>query len=402
MLLVVFILALSHTTAPAFQACPSALCTCVDKKTIICSKRGLERVPKLEPPKNERLYDTLDLSRNDIYSIPPNAFSQIRVKTIDLSRNAITGISPRGFDDVAESLQSLILYNAAIKVLHWAVFQKTRELLTLDLARNVMFDIPLGLFEQLRQLETLNLAWNRIHRLKFGVFRHLYNLRRLNLMGNLIVTIDANVFNDLNSLTALKLNSNRLNSVNSTMLTGLIKLQRLELENNFIGRIEIGAFLLPQVQQILLLGNNLTTLGGQTFKGAVHLEELFLQDNRLVNITQSAFVTTPYLRVLKLDRNKLTHIGDHCQMYGLYSLKEISLEDNPIDCGCNMAWLERLQTDGAVITGECATPRTKADLHLQNFSVNITRCQSNGYCQNTRYSVPTLNLTETQMTIPEE
>ena len=99
--------------------CPSDVCVCIEARSIICSKRNLDILPDFEDFDDESTvvtYDMLDLSRNDIYSIPPAAFENIRVKHIDLSRNAIAGISPRGFKGVGKTLQSLNFYNAGIKV----------------------------------------------------------------------------------------------------------------------------------------------------------------------------------------------------------------------------------------------------------------------------------------------
>ena len=98
--------------------CPSFLCTCIGSRSIVCSKKNLDKVPTFTDMDmdNAPIYDMLDLSRNAIASIPPEAFDNIRVKHIDLSRNEISGISPRGFDGVAKTLQSLNLYNAGIKV----------------------------------------------------------------------------------------------------------------------------------------------------------------------------------------------------------------------------------------------------------------------------------------------
>lgn len=354
----------------SIKGCPSNLCSC-RVQNVVCKGIRLEHVPYFADEEAHLTYEQLDLSRNDIYSIPPYAFKNIRVKAIDIGNNELIGISPRAFAGMHDSLRKLSLNQAGLKVLHWGVFNNLHSLRDLDLTKNELFALPRGLFDSLIDLENLKISWNQIEEIRYGTFRYLKKLSKLNLMGNKIAYIEDKAFEDLRHLSILNLSSNRLSSLHRTMFEGLQNLQRLDLENNMISIIIDQTFLmLPQVKYLSVARNNLTVITTQTFLGLTILEELMLQGNAVFNVSANAFLPTPKLQILQLGDNKMQAFGDECRVGGLDGLKEMWLQNNPVHCDCRWRWIQSFVHSGVLITGRCSQPAGWAgeDLSRMDFS----------------------------------
>jgi len=62
-------------------ACPTTICTCSARGTVICSGKRLERIPYFarEPG---RVYNEIDLGRNEIFAVPPYAFDGVQTRSL--------------------------------------------------------------------------------------------------------------------------------------------------------------------------------------------------------------------------------------------------------------------------------------------------------------------------------
>jgi len=71
--------------------CPTTICTCSARGNVICSGKRLERIPYFarEPG---RTYDEIDLSRNEIFAVPPYAFDSVRARALRLAHNPLIGV----------------------------------------------------------------------------------------------------------------------------------------------------------------------------------------------------------------------------------------------------------------------------------------------------------------------
>lgn len=105
--------------------CPTTICKCSARGTVICSGKRLERIPYFarEPG---RIYDEIDLSRNEIFAVPPYAFDSIRATSLLLTHNPLIGVSPRAFIGVGDVLERVDISDCRLPVLHWAEFYTGR------------------------------------------------------------------------------------------------------------------------------------------------------------------------------------------------------------------------------------------------------------------------------------
>ncbi len=374
-LMIILLCSVTHSQVSTKPSCPSVLCSCSGGLIVSCTKRRLERIPHFTPDSGKaiKVYDMLDLSRNEIYSVPPKAFHNIQVKSIDLSRNNLIGISPRAFKELESTLLRLNLYSAGLRVLHWGVFKTLQSLQDLDLTKNQMFAIPRGLFDNLHDLENLKIAWNKISEIRHGTFRNLHKLSQLNLMGNQISVLDHGAFSDLRHLIILNLNSNKITTLYPQMFHGLDALQRLDLQNNVISYIPDGTFLvLPQLKYLSLARNNLTVIHTRTLLGVTQLEELSLQQNMINNVSSKALLSTPNLKILHLADNQLTTLGDDCALQTMTTIRQLWLQGNPLKCDCGWSWLTGLIHRSVVIAGRCEQPTQSINMDL--YSLDFTKC----------------------------
>jgi len=190
------------------QACPTTVCTCSARGTVICSGKRLERIPYFarEPG---RVYDEIDLGRNEIFAVPPYAFHGVRARSLVLAHNPLIGVSPRAFTGLGSVLERVDVSDCQLPVLHWAVFRQLSRLADIDLSRNSLFAVPRGLFVGLSAVRNLTLSGNSLSAVRRGVFTGLRNLRRLDLSHNTIATIEPGTFEACRRLTTLDLSENR-------------------------------------------------------------------------------------------------------------------------------------------------------------------------------------------------
>ncbi|RZF40048.1 hypothetical protein LSTR_LSTR002451 [Laodelphax striatellus] len=302
--------------------------------------------------------EELDLSRNELTSVPDNAFTSLRsLQKLLLQENAISQLADRAFVGLV-SLQLLNASSNHLLALPPELFQSSRDLKEVYLNNNSISVLAPGLLEGLDQLQqldlshneltsswvnrdtfsglvrlvVLNLGHNRISRVDSHLFQDLYSLQILNLEHNHIESIAENSFKTLNNLHALTLSHNRLVKVEANPFSGLYVLNQLFLDHNKIEIVSDRAFEnCSNLHDLGLSGNILTTVpeavkrltflktldlgenriqsvDNNTFQGLDQLYGLRLIENELVNITKDSFSSLGSLQVLNLACNKIEHV----------------------------------------------------------------------------------------------
>ncbi|XP_034668156.1 uncharacterized protein LOC117901496 [Drosophila subobscura] len=189
--------------------CPS-VCECKwksGKESVLCLNANLTHIP--EPL--DAGTQLLDLSGNDIQSIPDDSFAAAQLL----------------------NLQKVYLARCRLKLIERHAFRKLINLVELDLSHNQLGAIPSLALYHVSELRELRLSGNPILRVPDDAFAHVPQLVRLEMSDCRLVFIAVRAFAGLEStLEWLKLDGNRLSEVRSGTITSLSSLHGLELAGN--------------------------------------------------------------------------------------------------------------------------------------------------------------------------
>ena len=127
----------------------------------------------------------LDLSNNQLSSIPNNAFYFMpEVEIIDLSHNKISTIDPLAFKNLSMLMKLHLSNNNLTSVGVWLA--RLFQLRRLDLTFNSIATIAPNAFRDLPYLEELYLDHNKLSSLLYDDFKPLKSLNRIDLAENLL------------------------------------------------------------------------------------------------------------------------------------------------------------------------------------------------------------------------
>nr|XP_022908064.1 toll-like receptor 6 [Onthophagus taurus] len=323
--------------------------------------------------------DILDLSDNDIISIPDHSFANLKsLRTLSLQNNAISSLGDRAFSNLknlqtinmssnsivalppelfhsSRSLNHLYLQNNSLSVLAPGILEGLDQLQVVDLSHNELSSrwINRDAFKGLVRLVELNLGYNSLNKIDGNVFRDLFSLQILNLERNQIETIVEGAFGQLSNLHALILSHNRLQTIEAFHLNGMYALNQLILDFNYIKIIDDQSFEnITNLQDLGLNGNQLDSVpdgikklrylksldlgknlirsvNNSSFEGLDQVYGLRLVDNHISNISRDAFSTLPSLKVLNLASNRIKHV-EQSAFSSNSGLKAILLDNNQL------------------------------------------------------------------------
>lgn len=275
--------------------------------------------------------ESLDLSGNGLYTGMSDYFLADCPSLVNLSlnSNSITKITQSTFSG-SLSLRKISLHNNVILEIEDGAFDALDHVAELDLSKN---SIPCITDFNLRQLKVLNLSMNSVELFQSTATADAYDLLRLDLSGNKMLRFPLLPTN--NKIEYLDLSRNQLQSINATEAHGtktnvaLNRLRYLDMSYNqlkslpqsFFRSMEslevlnvskncIGSFsvtddgLLQAVKIINLSYNSIErlTFGENTLRS---LEELLLQGNHLSNLDGQTFQRLPGVVFLQLQQNSL-------------------------------------------------------------------------------------------------
>nr|QPD07683.1 toll-like receptor 13 [Nibea albiflora] len=245
---------------------------------------------------------TLQLRRNKLHFIHSNFFKLcINVKELDLAESRIKNIH----DEAFASMQSLKILTLSRNLLH-SVPAATKYIPTLeelDLSKNNITTLECQDFANMTKLKHLRLFNNYISALKDCVFKDLIKLQVLKLQGNHICTFGGAFKKpNLPNLTQLRLNGNRLTTIKSGSFNGLQSLQILSLHENKIVTLKHGCFIgLTDLTDLQLQSNNIIgpDIKQEVFNHLTNLRKLDLRTNH-IRFNESLLPNPPF--------SKLSHL----------------------------------------------------------------------------------------------
>ena len=155
---------------------------------------------------NQRL-QTVDLANNRLLSLGENMLRDLKgLKVVRMAGNRINSLEAASFGNV--HLDSLDLSHNDVTTVPNSAFVDT-SIISLNLSNCRIVNIPSGFLSSLRQnLTTLDLSNNYIERLPSNAFVHLSHLQVIYLTGNRITTIEQSMFPP--SISGIHVTSNSL------------------------------------------------------------------------------------------------------------------------------------------------------------------------------------------------
>ncbi|XP_038595133.1 leucine-rich repeat-containing protein 4 [Micropterus salmoides] len=271
------------------QGCPPQ-CSCSNQQgKVVCTRRGLTRVPPGIPANTRHL----NLMENAIEAVQADSFRHLHhLEVLQLGRNAIRQIEVGAFNGLT-SLNTLELFDNRLTVVPSGAFEYLSKLRELWLRNNPIESIPSYAFNRVPSLMRLDLGeLRKLEYISEGAFEGLQNLKYLNLGM-------CNIRGDMPNLSPLK------------------GLEDLEISENHFPEIKPGSF-----------------------KGLRSLKKLWVMNSQITVIERNAFDDLSSLVELNLAHNNLSAVP-HDLFSPLKYLVELHLHHNPWNCGCEAVWLAR-------------------------------------------------------------
>ena len=308
----------------------------------------------------------VDFSFNAIHTIRVGAFRDLAaVRVLDLSHNQLKSLGRETLLGLG-SLQLLNLTGNVISEVSNLTFLYLGRLTTLDLSHNQLHHLPplvfqgldsvrtvllhhnhllsvTSVFPGLQQLHALDLSHNQLQTLVGDTFVSVPALRSLHLSFNNISQISPRAFGNSTSLGVLDLKANPLQQLDGRLLGDLSRLEALDLSQ------------MPYLRSVRF----------DALEGAHSLSLLNLSHNPSLSFVHPQLLApAPRLTVLDLRSDNISALS-HVTFHSNPRLAHVYLADNPLLCGCGLAWL----------TGPA--PRHNQSLVTD---VDLVRCllQSNG------------------------
>ncbi|KAL2093701.1 hypothetical protein ACEWY4_011013 [Coilia grayii] len=307
--------------------CP-AVCSCSGQfSKVVCTRRGLVRVPP-GIPSNARF---LNLMENSIEVIQADTFRHLHhLEVLQLGRNSIRQIEVGAFNGLT-SLNTLELFDNRLTVIPSGAFEYLSKLRELWLRSNPIESIPSYAFNRVPSLMRLDLGeLRKLEYISDGAFEGLYNLKYLNL--------------------------GMCNLREMPNLSPLMGLEDLEMSENFFPEIKPGSF-----------------------RGLKVLKKLWIMNSKITLIERNAFDDVTGLVELNLAHNNLSSLP-HDLFAPLSYLVELHLHHNPWRCDCDVVWLswwlrEYIPTN-STCCGRCHTPAHMRGRYLVDVDQSTFQCSA--------------------------
>lgn len=221
------------------------------------SSNSLRAIPQTLFPGYDRVHlIDLDFSKNDIATLHPNTFSDLRfLQTLDLSRNSLQDLNEQMMAGM-RSLRKLYLHHNDLLNIQPRTFKDLVNLDVLDLSDNNLQtfsnDVFGGELPKLRKLflksnsitvlqprsfmytpnvDYLSLAYNELRRMGADLFEPLAKLRKLHFQHNQIEDLPGDMFNHTTRLQELLFHNNRMTFF-PDISVDLSYLERVSIEGN--------------------------------------------------------------------------------------------------------------------------------------------------------------------------
>ncbi|XP_038643627.1 leucine-rich repeat and immunoglobulin-like domain-containing nogo receptor-interacting protein 1 [Scyliorhinus canicula] len=343
--------------------CPSDCLCWSPNRTVSCSSRGLDALPRGIPAGTR----VLDLSGNRLERLdwgPARGLSH-RLEELELGHNRLRELEAGALGGL-ERLWRLGLGHNLLRYLQPGALRGLAALRSLELAGNPLLLLSDHTFRGLAALRTLSLGSPELAWAGPRAWAGLSGLNQLTVRGAALAWPPGPVLSPLLNLTALRLLAfPKGTALPGRPFQGLSRLRLLEIDS-WASLAQLGpdcllglnlvwlsvtrcnlsdvpyASLRTQayLRFLNLSHNPITAIRGALLQHVTRLEELRLVGGRLRVIHDAAFRGLIYFRLLDVTANQLASLPANA-FRSLASLQSLGLGLNPLACDCRLLWIVR-------------------------------------------------------------
>lgn len=249
----------------------------------------------------------LDLQMNCIQEIKPSYFQDLQsLKRLDLGFNKIRKVNNKSFVYLPNLIYLSLKYTL-LDSLEPSVFQSLGQLKELYLDSNLIESLSDNVFQPLKQLHELSLDDNLVVDMCYflkntGLSREVLTIR---LVFNDLYEIPSNCFQTFPNLEDLFLSRNHINHIYENAFAGvekklgsiLLYKNKLQLIKSYYFRGLVALYMLD------LSRNQISVIEKGSFDGLISLNDLNLENNCIYELDWTLFARLSNMRDLNLSRN---------------------------------------------------------------------------------------------------
>ena len=239
-----------------------------------------------------------------------------RLQQLMLDGINMTSLSNDTFRHLRHSpIVKLDLSTCSLRTISNGAFQPLRNLTALSLDHNPLNDSVLhGAFYGLQGSPLRELYLTDIHMREFSpmLFEGLNNsyITTVVLRGSHVVSINRGVFRGLRKVSKLDMSTNKIRVIEDHSFEDLVRLSALNLDKNSIVELLSAKRLgiSPGLLWLSMKRNSIKKINAESLLGYDNLTALYLSGNNIRMISANAFAPTPRLKALHLSDNKIQYI----------------------------------------------------------------------------------------------
>ncbi|XP_055298142.1 transforming growth factor beta activator LRRC32 isoform X2 [Sitodiplosis mosellana] len=353
---------------------------------------------------------SVNLSKNNIKSIPSEDSVMVNIKKLDLSYNPLTEQTVENILNEPKTVRELNLAGTGVKAI---TSLETPFLQSLNLSHNNIVSVNEEAFERATLLESLDLSSNMLNDIKklSKMWPKLTSLQYLDLSNNSFEIISQGDFDNLDMLKSLAITDlNQINRIEKNAFKNLPNLSELkaynyprlgyldvqgivellptlssldvEIKDAAVGSDQIQPAKHPRLKELGIRGSRLRSISAATLAGLkgkdLHIK---LMNTSLSVLPPALLFPVPRSSNVDLDvsGSKLTVLSPQL-LTALEdrrnSLSLHGLDSNPIHCDCNARALRRWLPGSHMSSLRCATPDYLAGKLLTEVGDDELTCDS--------------------------